>query len=104
MVYLSNYKLLIEKGKFADMNKIPSDSEITSALSKNNYKSCKSLILKPVTFSITLCGIIKRSDRVNILNKLQLAWQSDFTNGGGVGNNKVDIYYSSDEEYYSETV
>ena len=41
---------------------------------------------------------------MDILNKLQLAWQSDFTNGGGVGNNKVDIYYSSEEEYFSDTV
>lgn len=105
LVYAGVYNLLIEKGKVFDVNKFPSETEINTALRLNNFQSCRSSIIKPITFSVTLCGAVRRENYPIIANDLSMAWKSELaTAGGAFGNVNVVIYISDQQEFLSDDV
>ncbi len=97
LVYASAYNLLIEKGKVLEPNKFPSDSEINAALELNGYKSCRGSIIKPIAFSVTLCGTVKKDDYPIIAYDLSLAWMTELATGGN-----VVIYIQGQQEFLSD--
>lgn len=103
LVYASPYKLIIEKGVVNDYNKIPTESEINMALLQNNFTSCRTAILQPSVFTVTLCGSLGKSDVDLLLLDIKKAWQSDIQNGG-VGLNSVEITFIDQQEFLSDDV
>lgn len=100
-MYASPYKLIIEKGIVNDFNKIPTETEINTALTQNNFTSCRNSILQPIVFTVTLCGILGKSDLTNLLSDITKSWQIDPLNGG-VGLNNVNIIYLNQQEFLTD--
>ncbi len=101
LVYASPYKLIIEKGAVNDFNKIPTETEINTALTQNNFTSCRNLVLQPIVFTVTLCGSLGKSSISTLLSDITKAWQIDPINGG-VGLNNVNIIYLNQQEFFTD--
>jgi len=101
LVYAGVYNLLIEKGKVLDSNKIPSQAEVARALEVSGFKSCRSVVVKPVAFSVTLCGVVRRDEYAAIGGELSQAWQTELTLSGG-GGGAVQVVVLGQEEYLSD--
>lgn len=85
-----------------DMNKIPSQLEIDEALVNNNLKSCRNTIIKPVSFSVTICGEVKRNTYSTIENELTQAWHAELALSGVVGSGSVRVHIQDQQEYLSD--
>jgi len=100
LVYAGVYNLLIENGQVHDFNKIPSQMEITHALEANGFKSCRNLVIKPVDFSVTVCGVVRRDEHAAISSELCHAWQTELALSGGGG--AVSVSILGQKEYLSD--
>ena len=103
LVYASKLGLIMEKGTIQDQTKIPSLAELITAVTQAGYQLCQPDFAPAKVFQLTLCGPLRKAELSTILFEIKLAWQSDYSVGGGVGfNRQVTINYVSHSEFLSE--
>ena len=86
------------------MSEIVTDGDFETALTSSNYKSCKSMIINPIIFTITICGPFVKSNYFNFVHNLVQAWETDYFMGGGVGAQNVQINILDKTEVLSNDV
>ncbi len=101
LVYANTYSLIIDRSQLTDFNKMVTDNQISTALAQNGYASCKSLIVNPVIFTITICGPFVKSNYNLFISNLIQAWQTEKSYGGGIGFYNIQISIQSQTEILS---
>ena len=103
LVYASRLGQLFEKGTIQDTSKVPSLAELITAVTQAGYQLCQPDVAPAKVFQLTLCGPLRKADLSTVLFEIKLAWQSDYSVGGGVGfSRQVTINYISNSEFLSE--
>jgi hypothetical protein len=72
LVYYSGF--IVERGVVTDPNRLARDADIYARLAEFGYRSCLSQ-LNPITFRVTICGQLKKSETNALIGEIRDAWQ-----------------------------